>query len=105
MKNIKKKHSIFVPSIFVSYANYNNDGASPYAKNLIRITCKFEILCPTWGKLFGGLVLPMNQLFGEKSRQIQSRRLNAGASSLPHGVHMYALAYTLCPVQGLEMHG
>ena len=33
--------------------------------------------------------------------QIQSRRLNAVAYTLPHGVHMYAPAYTLCPVQGL----
>ena len=34
-------------------------------------------------------------------RKVQSRRLNADASSLPRGVHMYAPAYTLCPMQGL----
>ena len=33
--------------------------------------------------------------------QVQSRRLNASAYTLPQGVHMYAPAYTLFPVQGL----
>ena len=34
--------------------------------------------------------------------KIQSRRLNAVAYTLPCGKHVYAPAYTLCPVQGLE---
>ena len=33
--------------------------------------------------------------------QVQSRRLNAVAYTLPRGVHMYATGYTLCPVQDL----
>ena len=34
-------------------------------------------------------------------RQLQSRRLNVGASSLPHGVHMYLPAYTRsCIING-----
>ena len=33
--------------------------------------------------------------------QVQSRRLNAVAYSLPRGVHTYAPVYTFCPVQGL----
>ena len=35
------------------------------------------------------------------SLHVQCRRLNAVAYTLPRGVHMYAPAYTLCPVQGL----
>ena len=36
-----------------------------------------------------------------RSLQLQSRRLNTVAYTLPCGVHMYAPAYTLCPVQGI----
>ena len=36
-----------------------------------------------------------------RSGQVQSRRLNAVAYTLPCGVHMYASLYTLCPVQCL----
>ena len=38
---------------------------------------------------------------GGVKNKIQSRGLNAVAYTLPHGAHMYAPAYTLCPMQGL----